>query len=115
MAQFKRVLAIVLAVCMLVAVGVVVAGAVDVSEDDKAATPVGAGGITVHYYCESGTPTVYGDELSRQDHDGGSKQFLQVHLPERDKNQHAFCCERHPVEGAHPQHGRVVVQKQQMV
>ena len=59
MAQFKRVLAIVLAVCMLVAVGVVVAGAVDVSEDDKAATPVGAGGITVHYYCESGTPTVY--------------------------------------------------------
>ena len=59
MAQFKRVLAIVLAVCMLMAVGVVAANAVDLSKEEEAPEPVGAGGITVHYYCESGTPTIY--------------------------------------------------------
>ena len=60
MAHFKKVLSIFLAVCVLFAVGVVVAGAVDVSEDAEAAEAVGAStGITVHYYCENGTPTIY--------------------------------------------------------
>ncbi len=55
----KKSLAIVLAVCMLIAVGVVAASAVNVSEGEQAAEPVGDGGITVHYYCEQGTPTIY--------------------------------------------------------
>ncbi len=60
MAHFKKVLSLFLAVCILFAVGVVIAGAVDVSEDEGAAEAVGASsGITVHYYCESGTPTIY--------------------------------------------------------
>ena len=59
MAHLKKGLAIVLAVCMLIAVGVVAASAVNVSEGEQAAEPVGDGGITVHYYCEQGTPTIY--------------------------------------------------------
>ncbi|MBQ1814372.1 MAG: starch-binding protein [Ruminococcus sp.] len=59
MAQIKKVLAVILAACLLISVGIVVAGAVEVSKDDSAAEPVGAGGIIVHYYCESGTPTIY--------------------------------------------------------
>ncbi len=55
----KKSLAIVLAVCMLIAVGVVAASAVNVGEGEQAAEPVGDGGITVHYYCEQGTPTIY--------------------------------------------------------
>lgn len=60
MAQFKKVLAIFLAVCVLFAVGAVAASAAGANDGDTAEEPVGAAsGITVHYYCESGTPTVY--------------------------------------------------------
>lgn len=60
MAQFKKVLAIFLAVCVLLAVGAVAASAAGASDGDTAEEPVGAAsGITVHYYCESGTPTIY--------------------------------------------------------
>ena len=59
MAHIKKVLAVLLAVCVLLTVGVVAAtaAAVDVAEDEDAS--VGAGGITVHYYSESGTPNIY--------------------------------------------------------
>ena len=57
MAQFKKVLAIILAVCMICAVGIVAASAANVEKEEE--EPVAAGGIVVHYYCESGTPTVY--------------------------------------------------------
>ena len=59
MAQFKKVLAIILAVCVLFTVAVVAVSAVDVTGEEEAADPVGAGGITVHYYCENGTPSIY--------------------------------------------------------
>ena len=59
MAQFKKILAIILAVCVIFTVGIVAASAVDVTEDEEVAAPVGAGGITVHYYCENGTPSIY--------------------------------------------------------
>ena len=45
MAQFKKILAIVMAVCLVLAVGVVAVGAVDSAKTDAAAEPVGAGGI----------------------------------------------------------------------
>ena len=57
MAQFKKVLAIILAVCMICAVGIVAASAANVEKEEE--EPVAAGGITVHYYCPNGTPTVY--------------------------------------------------------
>ena len=60
MSQFKKVLAILLAVCVLLTAGVVAANAAVTEGKEEAAEPVGASsGITVHYYCESGTPTVY--------------------------------------------------------
>ena len=59
MAQFKKVLAVFLAVCVLFAIGAVAVSAVDVTEEE-AAKPVGAAsGIIVHYYCENGTPSIY--------------------------------------------------------
>ena len=58
MARFKKLLAIVLAVCVVLTAGIVAVSAVEVAQKDAA--PVGANtGITVHYYCESGTPSIY--------------------------------------------------------
>ena len=59
MAHIKKILAVVLAVCMLLTVGVVAATAAAVEDADESAEAVGAGGIIVHYYCESGTPSIY--------------------------------------------------------
>ena len=56
MAQVKKILAIVLAACVLLTVGLVAATAVEVEEGAEVAAD---SGITVHYYCESGTPTIY--------------------------------------------------------
>ena len=58
MAQIKKVLAILLAVCVLSTMGLVMASAASVeeAEDEPVAS---SSGITVHYYCESGTPSIY--------------------------------------------------------
>lgn len=56
MAHFKKILALVLAVCVLATVGVV---SVTAAAADKEAEPVSAGGITVHIYNEGGTPNIY--------------------------------------------------------
>ncbi len=56
MAKFKKILALILAVCVICTAGVI---AVNAAETDAEAADVGAGGITIHYYCESGTPTIY--------------------------------------------------------
>ena len=56
MANFKKILALILAVCVICTAGVIAVNAAEnVAEDAE----VGAGGITIHYYCESGTPTIY--------------------------------------------------------
>ncbi|HCA04953.1 MAG TPA: glycosidase [Ruminococcaceae bacterium] len=56
MAQFKKILALFLAVCVLAAVGAV---SVTAATADKEAEPVSAGGITVHIYSEEGAPNLY--------------------------------------------------------
>lgn len=56
MAHFKKILAAVLVVCILCTVGIVAFSAAEVDEEDAAAASTG---ITVHYYCENGTPTIY--------------------------------------------------------
>ena len=55
MAHFKKILALLLAVCFILTVGVVAVSAAEGDAEDE----VAAGGITVHYYCEDGTPTIY--------------------------------------------------------
>ncbi len=56
MAHLKKVLALILAICVVCTVGVVSAGAANVSDDSDTGA---SSGITVHYYCENGTPTIY--------------------------------------------------------
>lgn len=56
MAQLKKILAIVLAVCVICTIGIIAVNAAEVDQDAEVAASTG---ITVHYYCESGTPTIY--------------------------------------------------------
>ena len=49
MAHFKKILALLLAVCLILTVGVVAVSAAEGDAEDE----VAAGGITVHYYCET--------------------------------------------------------------
>ena len=59
MAHFKKILALVLAVCVLVSVGVVSAVTVNAAAAEKAGEAVSASGITVHIYSEEGAPNIY--------------------------------------------------------
>lgn len=56
MAHFKKILALLLTVCLVLTVGVIAVTAAEADVEDE---QVGAGGITVHYYSEGGTPSVY--------------------------------------------------------
>lgn len=56
MAHAKKILALLLAVCVLATVGVV---SVTAASADNADEPVSAGGITVHVYSEEGAPNIY--------------------------------------------------------
>ncbi len=56
MAHFKKVLALIMVICVVCTVGVASVSAADVSDDSNTSA---SSGVTVHYYCESGTPTIY--------------------------------------------------------
>ena len=56
MVRLKRILAVALSICVLLTAGIIAVNAATVDEAEQA---VGASGITVHYFCESGTPTIY--------------------------------------------------------
>lgn len=56
MAQFKKILALVLAVCVICTAGAI---SVTAAVEDDAGEAVAAGGITVHIYNEGGTPNIY--------------------------------------------------------
>lgn len=56
MTKFKKIIALILSVCVVCAVGVFSASAATVDNNDS---KTAASGITVHYYCEEGTPTIY--------------------------------------------------------
>jgi len=57
MAHFKKALALLLAACVFCTIGIF---AVTAAETDDAGEEVGAAvGITVHYICEEGAPTIY--------------------------------------------------------
>ena len=58
MSKFKKILALVLALCVICTVGVISVNSAEVDkvkDSEISATT----GITVHYYCESGTPKIY--------------------------------------------------------
>ena len=55
MSHFKKILALLLAVCLLCTVGVVAVSAVEADAEEQ----VAEAGITVHYYSPDGTPTIY--------------------------------------------------------
>ena len=57
MSKFKKILALVLTLCVICTIGVISVNSAEVAPD--ADSEVSAGGITLHYYCESGTPTIY--------------------------------------------------------
>ena len=57
MAHIKKVLALLLAACVFCTIGIF---AVTAAETDDAGEEVGASvGITVHYICEDGAPSIY--------------------------------------------------------
>ena len=57
MAKFKKLLALVLSICLICAVGIVSVSAANA--DKNADVSAAFDGIKVHYYCEDGTPTIY--------------------------------------------------------
>lgn len=56
MAKFKKILALILAVCVVCTVAVMSTSAVTVDNDSNTSA---SSSIKVHYYCESGVPTIY--------------------------------------------------------
>ena len=56
MTKIKKIIALILAICVVCTVGIVSVSAATTEDDSNA---VGSSGITVHYYCEEGTPTIY--------------------------------------------------------
>lgn len=56
MTKIKKIIALILSVCVVCTIGVFsVSAAVENEDNDTAAS----GGIKVHYYCENGAPTIY--------------------------------------------------------
>ena len=56
MAKIKKILALILTVCVVCSVAIISAGAAAAEVDSNTSA---SSGITVHYYCEEGTPSVY--------------------------------------------------------
>ncbi len=56
MAKFKKILALILAVCVVCTVAVMSTSAATVDNDSNTSA---SSGIKVHYYCENGAPTIY--------------------------------------------------------
>ncbi len=56
MAKIKKILALILTVCVVCSVAVFSASAATAEDDSNTSA---SSGITVHYYCEEGTPSVY--------------------------------------------------------
>ncbi len=57
MTKFKKALGLLLVLCIICTVGVISAGAADI--DAESSKTSASDTIKVHYYCETGTPTIY--------------------------------------------------------
>ena len=58
MSKFKKILALVLTLCVICTIGVISVNSAEVAPDADSEVSATTG-ITIHYYCESGTPTIY--------------------------------------------------------
>ena len=56
MAKMKKILALILSICVVCTVSIVSVSAAKIENDSDTSA---SGTITVHYYCEDGTPTIY--------------------------------------------------------
>lgn len=56
MAKIKKLLALILSICVICTVSVMSVSAANTDDDDDTSA---SSTITVHYYCEEGTPTIY--------------------------------------------------------
>ena len=56
MAKMKKLLALILSICVICTVSVMSVSAANTDDDNDTSA---SGTITVHYYCEEGTPTIY--------------------------------------------------------
>ena len=56
MAHFKKVIALILTLCVVCTAGIISVNAANIDDDSDTSA---SSGITVHYYSESGTPYVY--------------------------------------------------------
>ena len=58
MSKFKKILALVLALCVICTVGIISVSSAEVDKETDSEISATTG-ITVHYYCENGTPKIY--------------------------------------------------------
>ena len=56
MAKIKKLLALILSICVICTVSVMSVSAANTDDDNDTSA---SSTITVHYYCEEGTPTIY--------------------------------------------------------
>ncbi|MCD8026816.1 MAG: starch-binding protein [Clostridiales bacterium] len=56
MTKIKKLVALILAICVVCSIGLISASAATTDDDSEVAA---SSGITVHYYCEDGTPNIY--------------------------------------------------------
>lgn len=57
MTKYKKIIALILSVCVVLTVGIFSASAATAEDDDS--KTAASSGIKVHYYCEKGAPTIY--------------------------------------------------------
>ena len=57
MSKFKKILALVLTLCVICTIGIISVNSAEVAPDADSEVSADTG-ITLHYYCESGTPSV---------------------------------------------------------
>ena len=58
MSKFKKILALVLTLCVVCTIGIISVNSAEVDQNEDLEVSASAG-ITLHYYCESGAPTIY--------------------------------------------------------
>ena len=58
MKKIKKILALVLTLCVVCTIGIISVNSAEVDQNEDLEVSASAG-ITLHYYCESGAPTIY--------------------------------------------------------
>lgn len=117
MAKIKKLLALILSICVICTVSVMSVSAANTDDDNDTSA---SSTITVHYYCEEGTPTIYywnslpkniSTEYPGVKMTSEGNNYYKYTFNDGNKNQYDVCYKRKAVCGTHKKHRRVVVQK----